>query len=329
MKQLFLLLALLLFAFISNAQIVQSTCVAHDSIKDRYMNDAQRLALRKIFRQNLSYVDSIQIPQSHTDTVLNALLAVYNATTLPARDTIIGTGSSGIHTNPVTPLMQNLLLEADPSAPWVPQLLAGNSTSDSTLNHIINSNQLYVIRQPSYWFGLIYIELKTNTNKNLHPLLVQLKTVPGIIEVYKNHHWYDGPDIYDSIYSDHVELIYDYSWGDCLSGCAYHRYWKFKVYFDCRVEYVGSYGNSLPVTGNKEKIEKTLTVYPNPFKEAIMVEGVTGPFQYTVTNLLGQQVLQGESESVSMNNLKELLPGLYLLTIQENDRMQTFRIIKE
>ncbi|MDX5347027.1 MAG: T9SS type A sorting domain-containing protein, partial [Hymenobacteraceae bacterium] len=161
------------------------------------------------------------------------------------------------------------------------------------------------------------------------PLLVQLKTVPGIIEVYKNHHWYDGPDIYDSIYSDHVELIYDYSWGDCLSGCAYHRYWKFKVYFDCRVEYVGSYGNSLPVTGNKEKIEKTLTVYPNPFKEAIMVEGVTGPFQYTVTNLLGQQVLQGESESVSMNNLKELLPGLYLLTIQENDRMQTFRIIKE
>ncbi|MDX5512214.1 MAG: hypothetical protein LPK01_08330, partial [Hymenobacteraceae bacterium] len=214
MKQLFLLLALLLFAFISNAQIVQSTCVAHDSIKDRYMNDAQRLALRKIFRQNLSYVDSIQIPQSHTDTVLNALLAVYNATTLPARDTIIGTGSSGIHTNPVTPLMQNLLLEADPSAPWVPQLLAGNSTSDSTLNHIINSNQLYVIRQPSYWFGLIYIELKTNTNKNLHPLLVQLKTVPGIIEVYKNHHWYDGPDIYDSIYSDHVELIYDYSWGD-------------------------------------------------------------------------------------------------------------------
>ena len=85
--------ATLLFLFIayqisSNCQIVPSVCTAPDSIVTKYKEDADRLTLRKIYRNNLSFKDSIDIPKVHSDTVLNALIAVYNATTLSERDTV-------------------------------------------------------------------------------------------------------------------------------------------------------------------------------------------------------------------------------------------------
>ena len=85
-------LSLITFLCISNiakSQTVPSSCTAADSIVKLYNDDADRLAMRHTFNFNLPYKDSITINKPLHKTYINALLAVFNAINLPARDTVV------------------------------------------------------------------------------------------------------------------------------------------------------------------------------------------------------------------------------------------------
>ena len=79
-----LVLLFLTGSLLAFSQAVPSSCTAPASIVSKYRKDANRLALRKIYLKNLPYQDSVLIPKTHADTVLNALVAVHNAGSLPA-----------------------------------------------------------------------------------------------------------------------------------------------------------------------------------------------------------------------------------------------------
>jgi len=89
MKKLVLSFLLGATVFYCNGQIVQSICTAPDSITEKYIDDADRLALRKTFRIGSSYRDSVTFSKSFSNVSQNALIAVYNAYSLPARDSVI------------------------------------------------------------------------------------------------------------------------------------------------------------------------------------------------------------------------------------------------
>lgn len=116
MKLISLFLTIVVGTLTTYGQIVPSSCSAPDSILSKYNDDADRLALRKIYRNNLTYKDSINIPQEHSDTVLNALIAVYNATTLPARDTVVN--MFDIHSFPEI-IMNGIEVAADSNLSWM------------------------------------------------------------------------------------------------------------------------------------------------------------------------------------------------------------------
>ena len=86
------IIAIFVFFIVTHSvisQTVVSSCSASDSVKALYIEDADRLALKKIYAQNLADTNSIITSQVHADTVLKALIAVYNATLLPARNAIV------------------------------------------------------------------------------------------------------------------------------------------------------------------------------------------------------------------------------------------------
>ncbi len=82
---------LLVFIVVVSANNVggQINCIAPDSIIEKYKDDADRLALRKISGLHLPYEDSIEIPKIFSDSFLNELIAVYNAVGIPERDTVM------------------------------------------------------------------------------------------------------------------------------------------------------------------------------------------------------------------------------------------------
>ena len=328
MKNIILLLAIISVQ-IASGQIIPSSCTAPDSIIAKYKDDADRLTLRRIYRNQLTYIDSIKIPQTLSDTILDALIAVYNATSLPARDTVITMFDT--HTYPDI-VLDSFYIEADSNLSWMQQLRNGNLiTGNPTIDNLISTYNLTISSYDDspFWPAHTVVFI-TDNNYNLTFLTSNLDTISGV--------WQSGPrevitgdgnDISDSVYTNHIELIYSFGWGDCLSGCIFRRYWKFNVDFNCSVEYVGSWGYPIPYTGISKNNFKFNSVSPNPFIETILVNGITTIYSYSITNILGQELMKGKSTTNSITNLNKLTSGLYLLTIQNENKIATFKILKE
>jgi hypothetical protein len=329
MKKNLILLTLLTWAFASSGQSVQSSCIAADSILARYQDDADRLTLRKIYRQGLTYIDSVTIPQSHADTVLNALIAVYNATTLPARDSVVSIFD--IHTFP-EPILNGFNIAADSTLPWMQQLKLGNiPTGYAAIDNVIATYDLSV--QNYLTFGNSYpwhdVVFTSDNNYNFQTLTADLTTIPGVYASEPNSSIGDGNNISDSVYIDHVELIYSHGWGDCPSGCTARRFWKFNVYFDCTVTFVGSYGTPLQITSIAESAFSEISVFPNPFSQNIQVRGFSETFEYTISNILGQPIIKGTSLSGTIEDLNELNDNFYFLTVHNDQHTRPFKLYHE
>ena len=329
MKKIFAVLIVTVVVNLTFSQIIESSCVTSDSIRQTYLEDAERMTIRKMYRQNLVYIDSIKIPQSHSDSILNALIAVYNATTLPARDTVVNMFSIHTFTNPIT---RNISIAADSTLPWMQQLETGNiPTGNEFIDSLISEYSLSI--QSYDYFSNAFpwhtVVLTSVNNLNLPPLATKFAEIDGVYFSQPDSYYGDGNDISDSIYTDHIELIYSYGWGDCPSGCKARRFWKFNVYDDCSVEFIESFGTQLPFNGQKEDNNRQISLSPNPFKDKITVKGIDKEFNYTLTNVNGKIILEGTSNNDSIEIKNDLSESLYFLTIQKNGQKRTFKLLLE
>ncbi len=82
---------LLLLSCISSMTILPAqlpdSCSASPLVREHYLNSAKIIALRQMLGDSV-WTDSVQVPATLYNPVLNALSAVYNATSYPERDTV-------------------------------------------------------------------------------------------------------------------------------------------------------------------------------------------------------------------------------------------------
>lgn len=67
-------------------------------------------------------------------------------------------------------------------------------------------------------------------------------------------------------------------------------------------------------------------VFPNPVENTLYIKNVSNLKSISLYNLLGQQVLEGESEVINVSGLSK---GLYLLQLITDQGMETKRIVKK
>ena len=72
-----------------------------------------------------------------------------------------------------------------------------------------------------------------------------------------------------------------------------------------------------------------LSVYPNPAKDAIHIEGIATPTTYKLYNTTGQIILQGQNDSNILINTKSLGQGLYFLELTDSMGVSLRKIIVE
>lgn len=309
----------------------QLNCIAPDSIIAKYQDDADRLALRKIYRLNSPYVDSVEIPQIVSDTFLNALIAVYNATDIPERDTVVSI--LDIHTWLIPP-MRKVDVAADSSLNWMQQLRDGIiPTGYQALDSIIAKYDLSIDSYEDWynWFFWHSVEFKSEQNYNIPALANAFETLPDVYFSESQSIIGDGSDINDNLVlgeESGLDLFYSFKWGDCLSGCTAVRTWWFKTYPDCSVEFIKVFGQSLPFTSIIDPAYKPFIVYPNPFKDEIWIEGISNVFEYSVSDVSGQIILNGKSYGKNIPALENLIPGFYVLAIREKNRVSTYKVVK-
>ncbi len=327
MKKVTIHLIIVLSTVNCGGQVVLSSCTAPDSVITKYKNDADRLALRHVFKINSTYIDSAIIPPTTRDTFLTALIAVYNATSLPARDTIVA--MFNVHT--FKPNINYFYVAADSNLSWMQQLRLGNLvTGNAQVDNIISTYYLRIERYNSDLTPHVVL-FKSDTNFNIPVIADYFKTVAGVQYAEPQSVIGDGNNIIaDAVYSDRIVLTYSVGWGDCPSGCTERRNWEFNVYFDCSVVFVRSYGNPLPATSGSNSIEKKpISISPDPVNEIIYINGISKPFNYTISNLLGQELTNGQSAKNYLTDFRGMPSGLYILTIQVETQFAIFKILRE
>ncbi len=316
MKYLFTVLAFLILGSAFYAQTIPSSCTASESVEMLYMDDAQRLTMRKFLDENSIYLDSIHIPQNHTDTILKALIAVYNAVGLPARDTVVD--MYNVHTLNI-PTLNMLFLEASKTLWWMDSLQNNNiPTGNFYIDSLISAHALNLTGY--YEFGNLFsyhhASFVSDSNYNLFALAEAFMEEPLVFGAGLNALVFDGGDITSSIFPDHVELTYSIAWGDCLSGCIYSRFWKFKVYFDCSVEYVGSYGSLITNLGMEEQVDgANIHVHPNPIQDEFFIANISEPVVLEIYNPMGQLIFSDKSYAGSAISIENQLSGIYVVRI--------------
>jgi hypothetical protein len=114
----------------------------------------------------------------------------------------------------------------------------------------------------------------------------------------------------------------------------YERYWIFRVYNDCSVEYRGTFGNQLPVWASIQQQSRILTgvkIYPNPAQDKVTIEGLNNDFtEISIFNIIGDKILTlktlGSNSEIDFSDFQQ---GVYVLHIQNSSGQLRYKLAKE
>lgn len=328
-----LLLCLGIFAsFYIKGQTVTSTCTAPDSIVKKYRKDADRLSIRRAYHINSTYIDSVTVNRTLSNTYLSALIAVYNATAVPARDTVVRL--LNLHTKP-NPEVGSLTVKASPSQPWMMNLQNGIvPTGNASIDYLMNK---YYLEELTYYQSTPYdvVVFKTDTGCNMVNLSTKFAALSNVIGSDPANTFNDVKNITDSINPAFTMLVYSYGFGTCADGCDYRTFWTFKVYNDCSVEYLGRTGDEPGFVGiEKNAIAfENVKLFPNPAKDRLYIatDLQLQNAGLQILNMLGQPVLQlppgsGLKQEIDIHTLAT---GVYFVKLSDGESFRVFKMVKE
>ncbi|MCF8374117.1 MAG: T9SS type A sorting domain-containing protein [Bacteroidales bacterium] len=290
----FLVLILNLFLIGNITSQVQSSCCVTPELYNAYHTDVLELTIEYFLNNNLPEINQIEIPQSYQDTIMHGLAAVFNAYSIPERDSVFDIYCIHNNSGYTTHLFHTISIKPDLNYYWANWWANGQTTT--YYPPVDNLLSTYGFNLTYYYNSIDVASFYTSQSINVYPLCDSLETIPWII--YAEPGGFIGDDnriIYNRIGND---LFYSFSvrWGDCMAGCFNHRTWSFKVDADyCMVNYIGmtesNYNNSpLPYASNCN---------------------ITIPFTPSVDSI-SEQICQGQGYSFGNDTLYST--GMYVDT---------------
>ena len=343
MKKQIILSALCLIIFItsSNAQI-QSSCNVPPILQSRYDADVKHLALKRIYDQNSQYMDSIKIPDSYQDTIWQGLAAIYNLTSIVQRDSVFD--NYCIHQDISNYIYHNIYITVDTSYSWTHQWMNLNITTGITSLDNLLSKYGFTVKSFSKFVGNI-ATLTTIQNINTAALDDSIAKYSGVTNASTSTNIGDGNKI---TYTKNGNISYfDFTlgYGDCEAGCSCNHTFKFLVYDNCSVEYLGVGGNYVPgipmplpvncnITENVKNVNSqiNLKIYPNPAEDFINIEtNLLSNTNYSISNLYGQLLRTGELTKENKISIIDFSEGIYLIRFynNSNNEIGNYKFIKE
>lgn len=214
-----------------------------DSIKALLKEDASVLALRDVHSDSSKKENNVIIPQELIESYYRGLVHIYNADSLPARDSVIDMYQ--VHTFRL-PETHSLIVSVDSTQNWVAAWKNGQRlTGNQQIDYLMETYHLQLHRY-YYWPWAHAAVLYAENALNIFALGKKFDPIDGVFYAEPNGIIGDGDNISGSIESDY--LIYEFSegWGDCPAGCTSRHYWLFHVMFDGTVAFINSYGDPLP-----------------------------------------------------------------------------------
>jgi hypothetical protein len=216
-----------------------------ETLRAAYQEDAARLALRELVARPGGF-DEVTIPSDVVRNYYHALILVYNATALPARDSVVDV--YGIHTFP-QPATRSIYMIVAGDQEWAQRLVRDRvPTGDAVVDGLLRDYALSFERAYTMSTGEFLVVLRSALALNMAALAPKFVAAPGVRASQPNGAWGDSDDI-DATRGDAILVDYSVGYGDCPSGCIGRRFYHFAVHPDGTVEYRGASGSPPPFPG--------------------------------------------------------------------------------
>ena len=218
-------------------------------LREYYTEDAALLSVRRMHQIGGSLSNEVIIPSDIILMFYKSLIRVYNAMDLAARDSVIS--MYDIHAARRVPdvVLHELIVSVSLSRQWTHAWQEGNRLTGNTqiddliLEYDLELDSFTLTHSGTSGYALLIADQPLN----ISALASHFEGIDGVNYAEANA-WAGGSD--DIIVSDvhwaWVLLDYSVGYGDCPAGCIYRRNWRFQVFFNNRVVYVGSWGDQAP-----------------------------------------------------------------------------------
>jgi|SRR3990172_631433 len=215
-----------------------------ESVRERYREDAARLALHKVDEIGGHLAEQVELPVNLINTIYYALIHIYNSR-LPARDSVITLYD--IH-NYRDYYLYWVEVCADTAQAWAKVWQNGQRfTGNLEIDRLIRAYDLQVVDYSPFLSCCDLVTLRSNRSLNTVALAKQFEEIDGVVAAYGGGDGGDGNNIKAESKESYWQFEYSIAWGDCHFGCTCHHFWIFRVHTNGKVEYAGSYGDT--VTG--------------------------------------------------------------------------------
>lgn len=201
-----------------------------DSVRQAYYKDAQQLAVRTMAAEN---DPTVRIPDHRVEPFYDALLAVYDARRIPARDSILD-----IHAREQVSLHE-ISVGVDATVGWTEAWQnEEGQTGYARIDDLLETYELSLERYLDFDDKGAAI-LRSKDPLNPAGLRTRFEDIPGVRYVESNSQMGHGADIRADVHETGIRLRYTRGWGDCFSGCIHEKTWTFRVDDSGRVTFKG------------------------------------------------------------------------------------------
>jgi len=204
--------------------------------RQKYHRDAEILSIRYVNQKDST---QLEIPNPFIELLYNGLIHIANSDLAKTQEV---TQRFNIHV--AAPNPREIVIYIDTTETWLDNWRNGKTrTGNEKIDELINR----------FNFNLSdYNEMQSlpRAKATLHSdHAINVYAVGHLFERYNNIQSAvsgdtigDGNNIHVLFFNDHLQYRFGYGYGDCLSGCIKRHIWKFNVYSDGTVAFVGEEG---------------------------------------------------------------------------------------
>jgi hypothetical protein len=217
--------------------VPSSTCTISTTAEDYFKYDAAELAVEQLFAENSADTNLVLIPNDYYNAYIKALGMIYDATSIPQRDSVID-----MHLFCQWNRTHSILFSTSGIPTWVDNWMnniipTGNAAVDSAITNYNLSITEGAFGGPMPWYIV-----ESNHPINGVALAYIFETFPGVTQAEPNTYYSFYSNLAGSFSGNTTHIVFYQGWGDCPAGCFGYHQWKFDVDVDlCTVTFTGYY----------------------------------------------------------------------------------------
>jgi hypothetical protein len=225
--------------FTTSCSEEKSNCTISNPAYSYFVDDATDMAADFLRSSGNADSSEIFVPQSYVGPYVQALGLIYDATTIPQRDSVINKAIHKQMNGAKSIIIGILQTNADWAYNWINGTVpTGNATADQ----LIGDYNL-VIESVNYGNAHDFIVIESNNGPINGKALSRLfAPLPGVDFAEPNTYWGPYSNLTCTINGTSAHVVFLEGYGDCPAGCfGYHR-WEFDVDLaGCAVTFAGYY----------------------------------------------------------------------------------------